>query len=154
LINLDFADVRTIMSETGPALMGVGQGSGENRTVEAAKAATSSPLLETSIEGARGVLINVTGGTDLGLYEVNEAADIIASFADPDANIIFGAVIDENCQDQVRVTVIATGFRTKQQSGFKPTLASVGGGSAYSRGENLDSPAWSRWQEREKIVNE
>jgi cell division protein FtsZ len=154
LINLDFADVRTIMSETGPALMGVGQGSGENRTVEAAKAATSSPLLETSIEGARGVLINVTGGSDLSLYEVNEAADIIASFADPDANIIFGAVIDENCQDQVRVTVIATGFRTKQQSGFKPTLASIGGGSAYSRGENLDSPAWSRWQERGKIVNE
>ena len=152
LINLDFADVRTIMAETGPALMGVGQGSGENRTVEAAKAATSSPLLETSIEGARGVLINVTGGTDLGLYEVNEAAEIVAGHADPDANIIFGAVIDENYQDQVLVTVIATGFQQKQE-GFKPKLAAVGG-SAFARGENIDAPAWSRWQQRDKIVNE
>ncbi len=156
LINLDFADVRTIMAETGPALMGVGQGSGENRTVEAAKAATNSPLLETSIEGARGVLINVTGGTDLGLYEVHEAAEIVAGHADPDANIIFGAVIDENCQDQVRVTVIATGFKARQQ-GFKPTLAAVGG-SAYARGENIDAPAWFRWQQQsegeDKIVNE
>ncbi len=151
LINLDFADVRTIMSETGPALMGVGQGSGENRTVEAAKAAISSPLLETSIEGARGVLINVTGGSDLGLYEVNEAAEIISNFADPDANIIFGAVIDENCQDQVRVTVIATGFRAVQQE-KKSHLAAVGS-SAYARGENLDSPAWSRWQQQKEIVN-
>ncbi len=152
LINLDFADVRTIMSETGPALMGVGQGSGENRTVEAAKAATNSPLLETSIEGARGVLINVTGGSDLGLYEVNEAAEIVSNYADPDANIIFGAVIDENCQDQVRVTVIATGFKVVQEE-KKPHLAAVGS-SAYARGENLDSPAWSRWQKQEKIVNE
>ena len=161
LINLDFADVRTIMAETGPALMGVGQGSGDNRTVEAAKAATNSPLLETSIEGARGILINVTGGSDLGLYEVNEAAEIVAGHADPDANIIFGAVIDENCQDNVRVTVIATGFNTSRQQqnkpGFKPTLAAVGK-SAYARGENMDAPAWSRWQQqeqqRDKIVNE
>jgi len=152
LINLDFADVRTIMAETGPALMGVGQGSGENRTLEAAKAATNSPLLETSIEGARGVLINVTGGTDLGLYEVHEAAEIVAGHADPDANIIFGAVIDENCEDQVRVTVIATGFRQKQQ-GFKPTLAGVGN-SSYSRGENIDAPAWARYQQQERIVNQ
>ena len=161
LINLDFADVRTIMAETGPALMGVGQGSGDNRTVEAAKAATNSPLLETSIEGARGILINVTGGSDLGLYEVNEAAEIVAGHADPDANIIFGAVIDENCQDNVRVTVIATGFNTSRQQqnkpGFRPTLAAVGK-SAYARGENMDAPAWSRWQQqeqqRDKIVNE
>ncbi|OPL10462.1 MAG: cell division protein FtsZ [Firmicutes bacterium ML8_F2] len=152
LINLDFADVRTIMAETGPALMGVGQGSGENRTVEAAKAATNSPLLETSIEGARGILINVTGGSDLGLYEVNEAAEIISEYADPEANIIFGAVIDENYQDQVRVTVIATGFYEVRE-GFKPKLAAVGG-SAYSRGENIDSPTWSRWQQKGKIVNE
>ncbi len=152
LINLDFADVRTIMSETGPALMGVGQGSGENRTVEAAKAATNSPLLETSIEGALGVLINVTGGTDISLHEVHEAAEIIAEVADPDANIIFGAVIDENLQDQVRVTVIATGFKVREE-GFKPKLAAVSG-SAYSRGENIDAPAWSRWQHGEKIVNE
>ncbi len=152
LINLDFADVRTIMSETGPALMGVGQSSGENRTMEAAKAATSSPLLETSIEGARGVLINVTGGTDLGLYEVHEAAEIVAGYADPDANIIFGAVIDEKFQDYVRVTVIATGFKAKQSS-FKPVLAGVGN-SAYARGENIDSPAWTRYPQEEGVVNE
>ena len=152
LINLDLADVRTIMSETGPALMGVGQGSGENRTMEAAKAATKSPLLETSIEGAKGVLINVTGGTDLSLYEVHEAAEIVAGYADPDANIIFGAVIDESYQDQVRVTVIATGFHAAQQA-FKPKLAAVGN-SAYARGESLDAPAWSRWHQQDKIVDE
>ncbi|HZK25276.1 MAG TPA: cell division protein FtsZ [Oscillospiraceae bacterium] len=110
LINLDFADVKTIMKETGAALMGIGVASGDNRTVEAAKAAIASPLLETSIDGARGVLLNITGSADLGLFEVNEAADIVAEAADPDANIIFGAVIDESLQDEVRVTVIATGF--------------------------------------------
>ena len=110
LINLDFADVKTIMQETGEALMGIGEGSGDNRTVEAAKAAIASPLLETSIDGARGVLLNITGGANLGLFEVNEAADIVAEAADPDANIIFGAVIDEALHDEVRITVIATGF--------------------------------------------
>lgn len=110
LINLDFADVKTIMQETGSALMGIGVGSGDTRAVDAAKAAISSPLLETSIDGARGVLLNITGGSNLGLYEVNEAADIVADAADPDANIIFGAVIDESLQDEVRITVIATGF--------------------------------------------
>lgn len=110
LINLDFADVKTIMKETGAALMGIGIATGDNRTVEAAKHAIASPLLETSIDGARGVLLNITGGTNLSLFEVNEAADIVAEAADPDANIIFGAVIDENLQDEVRVTVIATGF--------------------------------------------
>jgi cell division protein FtsZ len=110
LINLDFADVKTIMKETGAALMGIGIGTGESRTIDAAKAAIASPLLETSIDGARGVLLNITGGGNLGLFEVNEAADIVAEAADPDANIIFGAVIDESLQDEVRVTVIATGF--------------------------------------------
>ncbi len=110
LINLDFADVRTIMKEKGTALMGIGIGSGDNRTLDAASAAISSPLLETSIEGARGVLLNITGGASLSLFEVNEAADIVAKAADPEANIIFGAVIDENMQEEVRVTVIATGF--------------------------------------------
>ncbi|MBT9172333.1 MAG: Cell division protein FtsZ [Syntrophomonadaceae bacterium] len=110
LINLDFADVKTIMKETGAALMGIGTATGDNRTVEAARAAISSPLLETSIEGARGVLLNITGGSNLGLFEVNDAADIVAESADPDANIIFGAVIDETMQDEVRITVIATGF--------------------------------------------
>jgi cell division protein FtsZ len=112
LINLDFADVKTIMAERGAALLGIGVGRGDNRTIDAASAAISSPLLETSIEGARGVLLNITGGADLGLFEVNEAADIVAKAADPEANIIFGAVIDENMKDEVRVTVIATGFES------------------------------------------
>ena len=110
LINLDFADVRTIMVDTGSALMGIGTSRGDNRAVEAAKAAISSPLLETSIEGARGILLNITGDANLGLFEVNEAAEIISQAADPDANIIFGAVIDESMEDEIRVTVIATGF--------------------------------------------
>ncbi|HKM39218.1 MAG TPA: cell division protein FtsZ [bacterium] len=110
LINLDFADVKTIMADTGSALMGIGQANGESRAVEAARMATSSPLLETSIDGAKGVLLNITGGSDLGLFEVNEAAAIIAEAADPEANIIFGAVIDESMGDEVKVTVIATGF--------------------------------------------
>lgn len=116
LINLDFADVKTIMQEAGSALMGIGRANGENRAAEAAKAAISSPLLETSIEGARGVLFNITGGLDLGLLEANEAAEIISEAADPEANIIFGAVIDENLKDEVRVTVIATGFEKKPAS--------------------------------------
>jgi cell division protein FtsZ len=110
LINLDFADVRTIMRNTGSALMGIGVASGENRGVEAAKNAISSPLLETSVEGAMGILLNISGGPDMGLFEVNEAAEVIASAADADANVIFGAVIDESLGDQMRVTVIATGF--------------------------------------------
>ncbi len=110
LINLDFADVKTIMSDMGSALMGVGVAQGENRAQVAAKAAISSPLLETSIDGARGVLLNITGGADLALYEVNEAAEIVIQAADPEANIIFGAVIDDSLRDEVRVTVIATGF--------------------------------------------
>jgi cell division protein FtsZ len=110
LINLDFADVRTVMAEAGSALIGIGVASGEDRAVRAARTAISSPLLETSMDGARGVLLNVTGGLDLGLVEVNEAAQIIAEAADPDANIIFGAVIDEGLRDEVRITVIATGF--------------------------------------------
>ena len=110
LINLDFADVRTIMHDAGTALIGIGASSGENRAVEAAKAAISSPLLEESVEGAAGILLNITGGTDLGLFEVNEAAEIVESAADSNANIIFGAVIDEGMTEDVRVTVIATGF--------------------------------------------
>jgi cell division protein FtsZ len=110
LVNLDFADVRTIMSEAGSALMGIGVASGEARATEAARAAVSSPLLESSIEGATGILLNVTGGPDIGLFEVNEAAQVVTSAADQNANVIFGAVIDESLKDEVRVTVIATGF--------------------------------------------
>lgn len=114
LVNLDFADVRTIMIDKGLAHMGVGRGSGDNRAQEAAKQAISSPLLETSIVGATGVLLNITGGSDLGLLEINEAAEIVQEAADPDANIIFGAVIDENIKDEIRITVIATGFETER----------------------------------------
>lgn len=113
LINLDFADVKTIMTERGSALMGIGVATGENRAAEAAKKAIQSPLLETSIEGARGVLMNITGGANLSLYEVNEAADIVASAADLEVNMIFGAVIDEKYKEEIMVTVIATGFEHK-----------------------------------------
>ncbi|HYI80273.1 MAG TPA: cell division protein FtsZ [Thermoleophilaceae bacterium] len=110
LINLDFADVRTIMHDAGSALMGIGTAAGESRAAEAAKAAISSPLLEESVEGATGILLNITGGKDLGLFEVNEAAEIIQSAADSNSNIIFGAVVDDAMGDGVRVTVVATGF--------------------------------------------
>ncbi len=113
LINLDFADVKTIMADTGSALMGIGQAAGENRAADAARRAISSPLLETSIEGAKGILLNITGGPNLTLMEVNEASEIIGEAADQEANIIFGAVIDENLKDELRVTVIATGFDQK-----------------------------------------
>lgn len=110
LVNLDFADVKTIMLEQGLAHMGIGRASGENRAAEAAKQAIHSPLLETSIEGAKGVLLNITGGSSLGLFEVNEAAELVTQAADQDANIIFGAVINEELKDEIRITVIATGF--------------------------------------------
>jgi cell division protein FtsZ len=120
LINLDFADVRTVMEDAGTALIGIGDAAGESRATEAAKQAISSPLLEESVEGAAGILLNITGGRDLGLFEVNEAAEIIASAADANANIIFGAVIDEALADEVRVTVIATGFHHR---GTRPGTA-------------------------------
>jgi cell division protein FtsZ len=110
LVNLDFADVRTIMRDAGSALMGIGTASGENRAAEAARTAVSSPLLEQSVDGATGILLNITGGSELGLFEVNEAAEVVTSAADANANVIFGAVIDESLGDEVRVTVIATGF--------------------------------------------
>jgi cell division protein FtsZ len=115
LINLDFADVRTIMASAGSALMGIGVAAGESRAAEAAKAAISSPLLEASIEGAQGVLLNISGGSDLGLYEVNEAAEVVSNSAHPEANIIFGAVIDDSLGDEVRVVVIATGFDQRRR---------------------------------------
>ena len=139
LINLDFADVKTIMKDTGSALMGIGTASGDNRATEAARMAISSPLLETSIEGARGVLLNITGGATLGLFEVNEAAEIIAQAVDPEANIIFGAVIDETLNDEVRVTVIATGFnqqpvRPRSELEIRP----------FTSHDDLDIPAFLR----------
>lgn len=114
LINVDFADVKTIMSQAGSALMGIGVAKGENRAAEAAKAAIQSPLLDTTIEGSKGVLLNITGSSNLSLFEINEAAAIVTEAADADANIIFGAVIDETLGEEIRVTVIATGFEQKR----------------------------------------
>jgi len=133
LINVDFADVKTIMTSAGSSLMGIGTGVGENRATTAARTAIASPLLEISIEGAKGVLFNITGGPDLTMSEVDEAAELIASAVDPDANIIFGATIDENLVDQVKITVIATGFdetkrRLRELSGrpaFGTSVSSV-----------------------------
>ncbi len=114
LINLDFADVRTVMTNAGSALMGIGEASGENRAAEAARRAISSPLLEASIDGARGILFNISGGSDMKILEVNEAAEIIGSSGHPEANVIFGAVVDEALEDMVRVTVIAAGFEGRE----------------------------------------
>ena len=123
-VNLDFADVKTIMLNTGMAHMGTGHASGENKAEDAAKEAIQSPLLETSIEGARGVIINITGGEDLGLQEVNTAAELIQRSVDPEANIIFGTVIDPNMNDEIKITVIATGF--EDQNEIKSRLDSIG----------------------------
>jgi cell division protein FtsZ len=133
LINLDFADVKTIMRDAGSSMMGIGMGTGENRAVDAAKAAVMSPLLEVNITGARGILFNVTGGSDLGLFEVNEAAEVIKEAADPEANIIFGTVIDDRMRDEVKVTVIATGF-----DATKKTKPRFGADSASNVEEGLD----------------
>ncbi|MBA3787571.1 MAG: cell division protein FtsZ [Actinobacteria bacterium] len=124
VVNLDFADVRTIMRDAGSAMMGIGTASGENRAAEAARTAVSSPLLEQSVDGATGILLNITGGSDLGLFEVNEAAEVVTSAADGNANVIFGAVIDESLGDEVRVTVIATGFGSAKRR-RRPETASV-----------------------------
>ncbi len=114
LVNVDFADVKAIMQNSGSALMGIGRGSGESRAVDAAKSAIESPLLELSIDGAKGILFTVTGGPDMGMYELNEAAKIITSNADNDAKVIFGSVIDENMKDEIKITVVATGFGDKK----------------------------------------
>ena len=128
LVNLDFADVRTIMRDAGSALMGIGASTGESRAAEAARTAVSSPLLESSIDGATGILLNITGGPDLGLFEVNEAAEVVTSAADANANVIFGAVIDEAVGEEIRVTVIATGFgtRTPRRRRQEPVSAPTG----------------------------
>ncbi|TMA70892.1 MAG: cell division protein FtsZ [Deltaproteobacteria bacterium] len=154
LINLDCADVRTIMSEMGMAMMGAAIAQGENRAVEAAQKAISSPLLEdVSIQGARGVLINITGGPDLTLHEVNEAATLIQEEADDDANIIFGAVIDESMGDEMRITVIATGFGERVEKGMGRHGSELRGVQAGGRpvrrhglvaDDELDVPTWQR----------
>ncbi len=156
LVNLDFADVRTIMRDAGSALMGIGSAAGENRAAEAARVAVSSPLLESSIEGATGVLLNVTAGPDVGLFEVNEAAEVVTAAADANANIIFGAVIDPAMGQEVRVTVIATGFgqhrrrarrpeRERQQTNVpEPPVAREPGEGFEIPSEMLDVPSFLR----------
>jgi cell division protein FtsZ len=149
LINVDFADVKTIMTNAGSSLMGIGTGVGENRAATAARTAIASPLLEVSIDGAKGVLFNITGGSDLTMAEVDDAAKQIASAVDPDANIIFGATIDESLIDQVKITVIATGFdetkrRLKEISGRVPFDA-VGTQKQYMpQGQGVQTPAQSQ----------
>ncbi len=142
LINLDFADVRAIMEEKGTALMGVGMANGENSALEAAKGAIYSPLLETSIDGAMGVLINITGSNSLSLFEIHEAAEAISEAADPDANIIFGAVIDESFNEECRVTVIATGFDKREISKQKKEM--VTSKEADFAETDIDIPAFLR----------
>ncbi|MHB8468875.1 MAG: cell division protein FtsZ [Gaiellaceae bacterium] len=151
LVNLDFADVRTIMRDAGSALMGIGIAAGENRAAEAARAAVSSPLLETAIDGATGILLNITGGSEIGLFEVNEAAEVVTSAADQNANVIFGAVIDDSLGDDVRVTVIATGFgggRRRRRRGVGPEAPIPSGPPAAGGFElpddTLDVPSFLR----------
>ena len=149
LVNLDFADVRTIMRDAGSALMGIGVASGESRAAEAARTAVSSPLLEASIEGATGILLNITGPTDIGLFEVNEAAEVVTGAADQNANVIFGAVIDENLKDEVRVTVIATGFgaQRRRRGGRAPVTEGAPVGERpprFDTGDTLDVPSFLR----------
>ncbi|MBF4499869.1 cell division protein FtsZ [Savagea sp. SN6] len=136
LINLDFADVKTIMSDKGSALMGIGMATGENRATEAAKKAISSPLLETSIDGARGVLMNITGGSNLGLYEVQEAADIVAAASDQEVNLIFGSVINEELKEEIIVTVIATDFNKDREVKMPQTSQST-----YAQPKKMSEPS-------------
>jgi len=151
LVNVDFADVKTIMRETGSALMGIGTGSGDNRAVQAAKAAISSPLLELSIEGAKGILFTVVGGPDMGMHEVSEAAKIITQSADPNAKVIFGAVVDETMKDEVRVTVVATGFNDRENKALNDALA--GKESNYTPSEFITSQETIEEPKSPKIKN-
>src|SRR5438445_2494848 len=151
LVNLDFADVRAIMRDAGSALMGIGRASGENRAAEAARIAVSSPLLEASIEGATGILLNITGGSDIGLFEVNEAAEVVTGAADQNANVIFGAVIGDQQKDEVRVTVIATGFGAQRRRRARASVetAPLGGATRASTDfevsqDALDVPSFLR----------
>ncbi|HEY8361505.1 MAG TPA: cell division protein FtsZ [Tissierellaceae bacterium] len=150
LINLDFADVKTVMQGKGIAHMGIGRASGENRATEAAKLAIKSPLLETSIDGAKSVLLNITGGPDMGIFEVNEAADLIRAAVDKDAYIIFGAGIDESLKDEIKITVIATGFDDVNQQKKKETLNKVDAKSqvAASVDDELDIPVFLRRRDK------
>jgi cell division protein FtsZ len=150
LINLDFADVKTIMTDAGSAMMGIGEGSGEHRAADAAQKAIASPLLETTVEGAHGVIFNITGGPDMAMYEVNEAAEMISRAVDSEAQIIFGASIDPTMSGKVRVTVLAAGFGSRRGYRGAP------GGYAFETGrldavapvtmDDIDVPAFLRYR--------
>ena len=148
LVNLDFADVKTIMLNTGIAHMGIGRASGESRAEDAAKQAISNPLLESSIEGAKGVIINITGGANLGLHEVNTAAEIVQRSADPEANIIFGAVIDESIDEDIIITVIATGF----EMDTKPSFGGVAPTASVASAMNNSIPTTKPWEQKAASV--
>lgn len=162
LINLDFADVKTIMTNQGTALMGIGVAKGPNRAVEAAKKAISSPLLETSINGAQGVLMNITGGSNLSLFEVQEAADLVASASDHELNMIFGSIINDGLKDEIMITVIATGFAEKENRRAQPAVEPVKELRTRQQPQSLQRreqsvqeesvPAYERqWHQEEKI---
>ena len=151
LINLDFADVRTVMQSRGLAHMGIGIGKGENRMIDAAQQAISSPMLETSIDGARAVLINITGGPDTSIIDINEAAQKITAAADPEANIIFGAGIDENLTDEVKITVIATGFEKAPFSGVRPSVSRDTDIGLEAEAPAQEAPRASRFTEEEPV---
>ena len=161
-VNLDFADVKTIMKDTGMAHMGIGRASGENRAEDAAKQAVQSPLLETSIEGARGVIINITGGEDLGLHEVNTAAELVQRSVDPEANIIFGTVTDPDMKDEIQITVIATGFEKPEarvastvdsfiNKSWEKKPSSIPASDVNSSQGDLDIPAFLRKKKNKNI---
>ena len=167
LVNLDFADVKTIMLNQGMAHMGVGRASGENRAEDAAKEAIQSPLLETSIEGAKGVIINITGGEDLGLHEVNTAAELVQRSVDPEANIIFGTVTDPSMQDEIQITVIATGFEKNENDissigvdnivskTWEKKINSIPSSSDVSSSQNdLDIPSFLRKKRNKNMSND
>jgi cell division protein FtsZ len=149
LINLDFADVKSIMSDSGGALMAIGRGTGDTRAQDAARMAISSPLLDISMDGAKGVLLNITGGNDLALTEINEAAEVIAQAADPEANIIFGAVIDPRLENEIKITVIATGFDLSQrqqatQARYRTRIGRGQYGGALDQGAQAPEPTSGR----------
>jgi cell division protein FtsZ len=144
LINLDYADIRAIMKDAGPAWMSIGRGTGQNRAVEAAKAALASPLLDVSMQGAKGVLFNIAGSSSLTLYEVNNAAEIIRQSVDPDANVIFGVVIDPNMGADVRLTLIATGFYTKEMMATAETEKETARILKNIKDDELDLPSFLR----------
>lgn len=151
LVNVDFADVKSIMSDAGSALMGIGRASGESRAVDAAKLAIDSPLLEMSIKGAKGVLFSITGDPSLSMHEVNEAAEVITSALDPNARVIFGAVIDDRMDDELKITVIATGFNANKSGGDVGTVKSYSPNPIFGKDESDDTAAVNKAEQKSTI---